>query len=289
MEKIIKLICMVMIFSIIGPNFAEAETNPIKSNEINDLENTNELYKTKILKNTNNEKELKVNVENEGLLVNSTVELTNSNKKLSKINTEIYDPETNEKTNYNFEIKKIEYAKSGEPNLTLVDTKTGKEYITNNTQIQASWYPLVVIAIFVARVGMKQAVKKFGKTSVNKAVKKHGSKTSASKSVKTVNMSKLDYHYDKHKKEFGKKKGKYITKSQYLNKARTFLGKATSKTVLEKKSKKKFNGKYRYYKYNKETNEFLSVERNGDKDTIITYFKPKHPNKEAGYKYFKNQ
>ena len=102
-------------------------------------------------------------------------------------------------------------------------------------------------------------------------------------------MSKLDAHYDKHKKEFSKIKGKYITKSQYLNKARTLLGKATSKTVLEKKSKKRFNGKYRYYEYNKDTNEFLSVEKNGDTDTIITYFKPKHPNKEAGYKYFKNQ
>lgn len=284
MKKIIKLICMIMIFSIIGPNFAEAEATPIKSNEINDLENTNELYKTTILKNTNNEKELKVNVENEGLLVNSTVELTNSNKKLSKINTEIYDPETNEKTNYNFEIKKIDYAKSGEPNLTLVDTKTGKEYITNNSQIQASWYPLVVIAIFVARVGMKQAIKKFGESSVKTAVKKHGSKTSASKAVKKIKMANLNVHYNKHKKKFNKKNGKYITKSQYLNKARTFLGKATSKTVLEKKSTRTFNGNHRYYKYNTKTNEFLSVERNGDTDTIMTYFKPKR-----GYDYWKDQ
>ncbi|WP_373954944.1 SAR2788 family putative toxin (plasmid) [Exiguobacterium acetylicum] len=286
MKKIIKLICMVMIFSMIGPNLA-VKANSIKSNEINALENTNELYETKILKDTDEEKQLKVNVENEGLLVNSIVELTDDES--SKINTEIYDPETNEKTNYEFEIKKVEYTKSGEPNLTLVDIKTGKEYVTNDTQIQSSWYPLVVIAIFVARVGMKQAIKKFGKSSVNKAVKKHGSKTSASNAVRTVKMSKLDAHYDKHKKEFSKIKGKYITKSQYLNKARTLLGKATSKTVLEKKSKKKFNGKYRYYKYNKDTNEFLSVEKNGDTDTIITYFKPKHPNKEAGYKYFKNQ
>lgn len=85
---------------------------------------------------------------------------------------------------------------------------------------------------------MKQAIKKFGKSSVSKAVKKHGSKTSASNAVRTVKMSKLDAHYDKHKKEFSKIKGKYITKSQYLNKARTLLGKATSKTVLEKKARK---------------------------------------------------
>lgn len=185
--------------------------------------------------------------------------------------------------------QKIDYTKSGEPNLTFVDTKTGKEYISNSTQIQASWYPLVVVAIYVARVGVKQAVKKFGKTNVDKAVKKHGSKTSASKAVKKVKMSRLDYHYKTHKNEFGKIKGKNISKSQYLNKARTFLGKATSKKVLEKKSKKKFNGKHRYYKYNIETNEFLSVERNGDIETIITYFKPKHPNKASGYKYFKKQ
>lgn len=59
-----------------------------------------------------------------------------------------------------------------------------------------------------------------------------------------------------------------------------FLRKATSKTVLEKRSKRKCCRNYRYYKYNKKTNEFLSVERQGNKDT---------PNKKAGYNYYKNQ
>lgn len=85
----------------------------------------------------------------------------------------------------------------------------------------------------VARIGIKQAIKKFGKTSVKQATKKYGTKTSASKAVRKVSMKNLDDHYRKHKKEFGN-----ITKSQYLNKARTFLGKATSKTVLEKEARK---------------------------------------------------
>lgn len=274
---------MTMIFSIIGPNLAMAEESSININETSNLEVTNELYETNILMDTNDKKELEVNVENEGMLINSTVELNNDSEEPSKIDTSVYDSDNEEETRYSFEIKKIEYDDLGEPILTLIGAD-GEEFVTDDTQIQASWYPLVVIAIFVARVGVKQAIKKFGKSSVNKAVKKHGSKTSASKAVRTVKMSRLDDHYDKHKKEFSKIKGKYITKTQYLNKARTFLGKATSKTVLEKKSKRKFNGKHRYYKYNKDTNEFLSVEKNGDTDTIITYFKPKR-----GYDYWKEQ
>ncbi|MDA1477773.1 SAR2788 family putative toxin [Bacillus changyiensis] len=167
---------------------------------------------------------------------------------------------------------------------TLKDVETGEEFEVNTTQLQASWYPVVVIAITVARIGIKQAIKKFGKSSVRKATKKYGSKTSAAKAVRKVNMVRLDKHYKKHKKEFGN-----ISKSQYLNKARTFLGKATSKTVLTKRSKKKFNGKYRYYKYNKKTNEFLSVERQEGRDVIMTYFKPKYPNKQKGYDYYKDQ
>lgn len=46
-------------------------------------------------------------------------------------------------------------------------------------------------------------------------------------------MSRLDYHYKKHKKEFGN-----ITKSEYLNKARKLLGASKSNNILEKKSKK---------------------------------------------------
>ncbi|PRR89395.1 MULTISPECIES: SAR2788 family putative toxin [unclassified Bacillus (in: firmicutes)] len=284
-KNIIKLISLVMIFSIIGPSISNATTNSIEhedeinTNDITTLQNTDKLLSTEVIKNTNDEQELEVSVENENLLINSKVILSQDLNQLPMIEAEIVDEDMKETVKYNFEIADIDVAKANDPHLLLVDIETGEEYTVSDSQIQASWYPLVVVAIYIARVGINQAIKKFGKASVKNAVKKHGKKTSASKAVKKVSMSRLDYHYKKHKKEFGN-----ITKSEYLNKARTLLGKAKSKNVLEKKSKKKFNGKHRYYKYNKKTNEFLSVEKQKGKDVIITFFKPKR-----GINYWKDQ
>ncbi|MDI0275424.1 SAR2788 family putative toxin [Bacillus safensis] len=283
-KNIIKVICLVMIFSIIGPSISNATMNSnehdeINSNAINTLQNTGELHSTEVIKNTNNEQELEVSVENENLLINSKVILSQESEQLSMVEAEIVDEDTKETVKYNFEIADIDVAEKSDPHLLLVDIETGEEYTVSDSQIQASWYPLVVVAIYIARVGINQAIKKFGKTAVKNAVKKHGKKTTTSNAVKKVSMSRLDYHYKKHKKEFGN-----ITKSEYLNKARKLLGASKSKNILEKKSKKKFNGKHRYYKYNKKTNEFLSVEKQKDKDVIITFFKPKR-----GINYWKDQ
>ena len=51
----------------------------------------------------------------------------------------------------------------------LIDTETGEIYEVNTTEVSASWYPLVVIAISVARYGIQYAIKKYGKSAVTKA------------------------------------------------------------------------------------------------------------------------
>lgn len=236
---------------------------------------------TEVIENNEESKVVDVEIVNEGVESNSIVELNMDTNKPSYVSTEVQNPENNKYENYVFEIISVTYQNNdvNNPIIKLKNLKTGEIFTSNQNEVKASFYPLVVVAIFVARVGIKQAVKKFGKSTVNTAIKKHGTKTSASKAVSKVPMSRLDYHWNKHRKEFGN-----ISKSTYLNKARTLLGKPIGKNILEKKSTKKFNGKHRYYKYDKSTNEFLSVERNGNTDTIITYFKPKD-----GISYWKRQ
>lgn len=54
---------------------------------------------------------------------------------------------------------------------TLIDTKTGEEYLLNSTQLEASALPLIPIIIgLVARQAVKEAVKKYGKKAVKDAV-----------------------------------------------------------------------------------------------------------------------
>ncbi|NPC90766.1 hypothetical protein HOO54_05025 [Bacillus sp. WMMC1349] len=155
---------------------------------------------------------------------------------------------------------------------TLKDVETGEEFEVNTTQLQASWYPVIIIAIHVARYGIKYAMKKFGKTAVKKATKKYGKKATAKdlKKLKFRNADLFDEHYKKHKREYGN-----ISKSKYLKKAQALAG-TTGKHILTKKRK---NGDI--LKYNTKTNDFLSMTKN---DVIKTFFKPKR-----GKAYFKEQ
>ncbi|MCY9014908.1 SAR2788 family putative toxin [Bacillus inaquosorum] len=305
MKYFISFLLAVFVFYSVGTEFVSATTNQnINEEELIDTDETltetidsdqidsetEEIFGESIDDSNvelesdinGNEATIQTNIETDDLSVDGELELDLDTSSMV-VSAEAED-DSGEVFNGEFNVELQDINDDGDFIATVTDTKTGEEFNVNTAEVHASWYPLVWIAIVVARIGIKQAIKKFGKTSVKQATKKYGTKTSASKAVRKVSMKNLDDHYGKHKKEFGN-----ITKSQYLNKARTFLGKATSKTVLEKRSKKKFGGNYRYYKYNKKTNEFLSVERQGNKDTIITYFKPKHPNKKAGYNYYKNQ
>lgn len=304
MKHFISFLIAVFVFYSVGTEFALAATYENNKKQLVDTQKASdetinnekidseagELFGESIDENNldtkseihGNEATVKTSIETEDLSVNGKLDLDLADNNM--IVTADAEDDSGKLFSGEFNVQLLDINDEGDFLATLTNTETGEEYNVNTAEVHASWYPLVWIAIVVARIGIKQAIKKFGKASVKQATKKYGTKTSASKAVRKVSMSRLDAHYSKHKKEFGN-----ITKSQYLNKARTFLGKATSKTVLEKRSKKKFGGKYRYYKYNKKTNEFLSVERSGNKDTIITYFKPKHPNKKAGYNYYKNQ
>ncbi|GIN68507.1 MULTISPECIES: SAR2788 family putative toxin [Bacillus] len=296
MKYFISFLLAVFVFYNVGTSFSSATTNQTENN-YEDVINkeqieseTEDFFGESVNGNDvalesqvdGNEATIQTKIETDDLSVDGELELNLETSDMIVSAEATDDNGTLFQGDFDVELQDVN--DDGDFIATLTDIETGEQFKVNTAEVKASWYPLVVIAITVARIGIKQAIKKFGKSSVKKATKKYGKKTSASKAVRKVNMSKLDSHYKKHKKEFGN-----ISKSQYLNKARTFLGKATSKTVLQKRSKKKFNGKYRYYKYNKKTNEFLAVERQKDRDVIITYFKPKHPNKKAGYEYYKRQ
>jgi len=156
-------------------------------------------------------------------------------------------------------------------------TLSGEIYEVNTAEVSASWYPLVVIAISVARYGITYAIKKYGKSTVTKATNKYGKKATAQtlKKVQFASKAKFDGHWRDHKKEFPG-----YTQSKYLTRAQALAG-TTGKHIL---TKKRANGDI--LKYNKDTNELLILDKN---DVIKTLFKPKHPNKLKGYEYFKRQ
>ncbi|MGX4669819.1 SAR2788 family putative toxin [Cerasibacillus sp. JNUCC 74] len=150
--------------------------------------------------------------------------------------------------------------------LFLTDLDTGEKYDVNTAEVQASWYPLVVVAIHVARHGIKWAIKKYGKKAVNKATKKYGKKASG-KTLSKLKFPNLNVKWNKHKREFPKG----LTKDGYKRRAQSLAG-STSKNVLSKKRKR--DGMT--IKYNKKTNEILFIDKN---DVIQTF----------GIKYYKDQ
>ena len=60
----------------------------------------------------------------------------------------------------------------------FTDLDTREQFNVDTAQVQASWYPSVVIVIHVARHGVKWAIKKHGKSAIQKATKKYGNKAS---------------------------------------------------------------------------------------------------------------
>lgn len=158
----------------------------------------------------------------------------------------------------------------------LTDLDTGETYEVNTSEVTASWYPLVVIAISVARYGIQYAIKKYGKSAVTKATSKYG-KNATTQSLKKLNFAskkRFDGHWKDHKNEFPG-----LTQAQYLTRAQS-LANTSGKHILVKKRP---DGDI--VKYNTNTNELLILDKN---DVIRTLFKPKHPNASRGREYFNN-
>ena len=132
--------------------------------------------------------------------------------------------------------------------VALPVTLSGEIYEVNTAEVSASWYPLVVIAISVARYGITYAIKKYGKSTVTKATNKYGKKATAQtlKKVQFASKAKFDGHWRDHKKEFPG-----YTQSKYLTRAQALAG-TTGKHIL---TKKRANGDI--LKDNKDTNELL--------------------------------
>lgn len=281
------LITVVYMLSYILPTNVIAEDSHIKNNE--------ELYEknltveaTEQSSNTVNNENVVVenytknqtahidtSIDNQGLTVESQLELDFKTNHMT-IEAVIADSEGN-LVNKSFDVA-IEKVNTEEDfSAVLTDLETLSTYRIDSTEASASWYPLVVIAINVARFGVQQAIKKYGKTAVKKATGKYGKKATAKtlKKVKFQNQSSFNGHWSKHKKEFPG-----YTQSKYLARAQTLVN-AKGKHIL---TKKRSNGDI--LRYNKDTNELLILSKD---DVIKTLFKPKHPSKKRGYEYFKKQ
>lgn len=283
MKYFISFLLAVFVFYSVGTDFASASTNTpeatneeIIDNEIIDSE-TEEIFGETLDENNveiedkvhGDEATIQTNIETDDLSVDGELELDLESSDMV-VSAEAED-DSGELIQKEFEVQLHEV--DGEDfTATLKDTETGEEFEVNITQLQASWYPLIIIAIYVARYGIKYAIKKYGKTVVKKATKKYGKKATAKdlKKLKFKSTYELNRHYKKHKHEYGN-----ISKSKYLTKAQALAG-TTGKHILTKKRK---NGDI--LKYNTKTNDFLSMTKD---DVIKTFFKPKR-----GKAYFKDQ
>ncbi|WP_141235015.1 SAR2788 family putative toxin [Terribacillus saccharophilus] len=284
MKYFIMIILAFFVFSSLVPHYASAlssqgsEKQPTPEEFSNQTENeTTEFENTSVEIESNEEDDIayiETTIESENLDVQSQLELDLDEGGML-LNVESED-ENGEIRNQEYEV--VIHDINGEDfEASLIDTTTGEEYEVNTAELQASWVPLVIIAIHAARFGVKYAIKKYGKSAVSNATKKYGKKASASslKNLKFASNKLLDRHWKDHSKEFPG-----YTKSKYLSRAQSLAG-TTGKHIL---TKKRSNGDI--LKYNKNTNELLVLTKN---DTIKTLFKPKHPNKSAGYNYFKKQ
>lgn len=217
---------------------------------------------------------IETQIESEDVQINSSLELNLETAEMT-IDTELKN-EVGEVFTKSFDIVVTEV--SGEDfTAHLTDIETGEIYEINTAEVSASWYPLVVIAIAVARHGISYAIKHYGDDVVKKATTKYGTKATAEtlKNLKFASKTLFDKHWRDHKDEFPG-----YTQSEYLARAQDLAG-AEGNHIL---TKKRDDGDI--LKYNKETNELLILDTD---DVIRTLFKPKHPNKESGYEYFKRQ
>ncbi|MBT2755738.1 SAR2788 family putative toxin [Mesobacillus foraminis] len=246
---------------------AEEETNEFVGEDIEDsLEIQSEVVDDTAV--------IETEIESEDVHIDSTLELDLESSAMT-VETEL-EIEDGQKVSKSFDVSVTEV--NGEDfTAKLTDTETGEIYEVNTEEVSASWYPLVVIAIHVARYGITYAIKKYGKSAVTKATSKYGKKATANtlKKVQFASKSTFDRHWRDHKNEFPG-----YTQSKYLTRAQAIAG-TTGKHIL---TKKRANGDI--LKYNKDTNELLILDKN---DVIRTLFKPKHPNKSKGYEYFKRQ
>ncbi|GEN89945.1 SAR2788 family putative toxin [Oceanobacillus sojae] len=282
-KTFVKLLIFVFLFSNIMPIFANAQS----SNEDNLVDFS------EIEQNTENiltGDEIEDVVETEGYVDHQTdtlvVESSINSEEIEANNimevnlddqeiitsVEIEDEETGELVEYNFDIEVTEVV--GEDfKAIFTDLKTGEEIYVDTAQVQASFHPLIVIAILVAKHGVKWAIKKYGKTIVNTATKKYGKKASGKtlSKIKFSSTKKLDSHWKDHKREFPG-----LTKDGYLKRAQSLAG-STSKGVLTKRKKNSTD----IVKYNKSTGEFISLTKD---DVIKTFFKPKYSKKNKNWK-----
>lgn len=218
--------------------------------------------------------------ETEGVEAENEMSIDLDNQEITT-STTVEDEETGELIEYNFDIE-VTDINGEEFKAIFTDLDTGEQFDVDTAEFQASWYPLIVVAIKVAQHGVKWAIKKYGKSAVNNATKKYGKKASGKtlSKIKFSSTKKLNDHWEKHKKEFPG-----LTKEGYLKRAQSLAG-STSKNVL---SKKKKDGSGDIVKYNTNTGEFISLSKN---DVIKTFFKPKYGQKDWKKKarnYYNNQ
>lgn len=176
MKKVLisSIILSFIICNIVSPVAANTDipgSVEINSHEVQEVENQNEDNLVQEIKDKNNE----IVVENE--LVTNDFEASvdvSLNKETEKI--EVYGKvqEDDKVTHVNFDVNVIEYSEEDEIFIAIFkDQVTGEEYTYDSTKLSASILPAIpVVVAFIARLGVKQAIKHFGKSTLRSVAKK---------------------------------------------------------------------------------------------------------------------
>ncbi|RJS50178.1 SAR2788 family putative toxin [Bacillus sp. PK3_68] len=177
-KKFLYLLSFLLIFSTVGPSYSMAmASTQNKDDEITDLSQFEQLTDQEVIelsdsiemveRSNSHVSEITVNIDNEDLKVESELTTDLDTGKIEYVG-EIQ--EGNENIAVNFEVF-LSYVDGDDFGGFLVDNNTGQKYSFDTKVADASAVPIIIIAVQIVRYSVQWAIKKYGKTLVNNALK----------------------------------------------------------------------------------------------------------------------
>ncbi len=137
-----------------------------------------------------------------------------------------------------FDIKLLSVTEEANFIASFIDQETGEEYLYDSAKLQASIWPVVgIIVSFIAKQGLKQAVKKWTNSIVTSMI--HSVPAVAKEAAKDLGYTEVKNQYSHGAKKFYNKKGKpkYISIDQDGHNGGAWKGASSIKNLGSKKTR----------------------------------------------------
>ncbi|WP_350019838.1 SAR2788 family putative toxin [Priestia flexa] len=137
-----------------------------------------------------------------------------------------------------FDVKLLSITDEDNFKASFIDQQTGEEYLYDSSELQASVWPVVAVIVgFIAKQGIKQAVKKWGKSIVTSMIR--SVPAVAKEAAKDLGYTEVKGQYSHGAKIFYNKKGspKYISIDQDGHNGGAWKGASSIKNLGSKKTR----------------------------------------------------